>query len=86
VVDEARYYLSLDLVASGHVAALAHVKGAGFAPMDAPRYNYTRDPYFTDGLRLVVFLAERRVAYGEIERLEWETPPDRMELAGQSGD
>jgi len=85
VVDEARFYVTLDLVASGHVGALAHVKGAGFASMDTPRYNYTRDPYFTDGLRLVVFLGDHRVAYEAIEFLNWETPYDRETLE-HSGD
>jgi hypothetical protein len=57
----------------------------GFAPIDAPRYNYTRDPYFTDGLRLVVFLADHRVAYEAMELLKWETPYGR-EILEQSGD
>jgi hypothetical protein len=86
VVDEARYYLTVDLVASGRVRRLAHVKGVGFVPLDAPRYNYTRDPYFTDGLRLVVFLSKDRVAYDEIQFLEWEAPPGRTATLERSND
>ena len=38
----------------------------------APRYNYTGDPYFTDGLRVVIFLSETDVAFDDIVSLEWE--------------
>ena len=85
VVDEARFYLELDLVASGHVGGLAFVKGVGHALIDAPRYNYTRDPYFTDGLRLVLFLDEQSVAFDEIEWLGWEPLPDSAAMHGLPG-
>jgi hypothetical protein len=43
--------------------------------MESPRYNYTLDPYFTDGLRVVLFLTDTPVAYDEIKWLDWELPP-----------
>ena len=86
VVDEARFYLGLDLIASGKVGGLAFVEGVGFAPINAPRHNYTLDAYLTDGLRLVLFLAEHSVAYDDIEWLEWETRPNSSAMFEPSGD
>jgi hypothetical protein len=72
VVDEARLYVLLDIVASGHLARVGHVKGVGEVSADAPRYNYTLDPYWTDGFRAVLFVSEEPVALDEIDLLEWE--------------
>ena len=86
VVDEARFYLQLDIMASEALARLGFVAGVGAAPLDAPRYNYTQDPYYTDGLRLVLFLSEQPVASDEIELLEWAAPAPSLEVAGSSDD
>lgn len=70
-VDEARQYLLQDLLASGFVKRFAFVEGVGRAPLDSPRKNLTGDPYFTDGLRLVLFLSEEPVPLDQVEVLEW---------------
>jgi len=57
------------------VAAFGFVGGVGAAPIDAPRGNLTGDPYFTDGLRIVLFLSEERVAIDRLDFIEWEVPP-----------
>jgi len=72
VIDEARLYISLDAVASQTVRAIAYVKGVGYSDREAPRFNYTRDPYYTDGLRVVLFLGEERLPLDNIEYLQWE--------------
>ena len=56
MVDEARLYVLFDLARSQYLARIGFAKGVGAAPLDAPRYNYTEDPYYTDGLRAVLFL------------------------------
>ena len=73
-VDEARTYLALDLLASERLAAYGYVKGAGAAPLDDPRHNYTGDPYYTDGRRLVLIMADDRTDMLDLERLDWEPP------------
>jgi len=73
-VDEARTYLALDLLASERLAAYGYVKGVGAAPLDDPRYNYTGDPYYTDGRRLVLIMANERSDILDLERLDWEPP------------
>ncbi|MCA9422638.1 MAG: hypothetical protein KC592_16585, partial [Nitrospira sp.] len=66
---------------------VGYVKGVGISNRAEPRYNYTEDPYYTDGLRVVLFLSEAPVAYDEINWLDWEHPPGRLtttELENQS--
>jgi hypothetical protein len=74
-VDETRSGLLQELVYAQGVKGFAFVAGVGAAPIDVPRGNLTGDPYFTDGLRLVLFMSEERVAIDELEFLEWEMPP-----------
>jgi hypothetical protein len=75
-VDAARFYLIQDLANSGGMSGLAYVKGVGTATRVEPRFNYTRDAYFTDGLRAVHILGFDHVNIEEIEVLDWENPVD----------
>jgi LssY C-terminus len=61
-VDEARDYVLEDLLQAQRVDAAAYVDGAGPCEPTAPRHNLTGDPYFTDGRRLVLLLANNRTA------------------------
>ena len=73
--DEARNGLTQDLAYSQALARFGYVKGVGEAPRDAPRENLTGDPYWTDGLRAVLFFEHRPTTLGDIEMLDWERPP-----------
>jgi hypothetical protein len=75
VVDEARIYVLFDLVASGYVKRAGFVEGVGYTRPSDPRYNYTLDPYFTDGLRVVIILGEEARGLDEIDWLDWEQMP-----------
>jgi hypothetical protein len=74
-VDETRDALMGDLLTSQVLAEVGWVKGVGPAPASAPRRNLTHDPFYTDGLRIVLFLASEARAADELNRLNWETPP-----------
>ncbi len=74
-VDETREFLLEDLAYSQGVAKFAYVGGVGAAPFDEPRRNLTGDPYFTDGYRIVLWVAADPVAIDDIEVLNWEQPP-----------
>jgi hypothetical protein len=74
VVDEARLYISLDLLSDGAMQAIGYVEGVGQSNREAPQFNYTNDPYFTDGYRVVLFLGEKRVPLEELEYLPWRLP------------
>jgi hypothetical protein len=73
-VDFDRGYLLQDLLMSGMVGQYGFVDGVGAAPASAPRKNLTGDPYYTDGLRVVVFLSNQTAPLGETKRLPWESP------------
>jgi hypothetical protein len=75
-LDDARDVLILDLVFMQSLAAYGYVKGVGAATPDEPRGNLTGDPYFTDGLRAVLFLSEERVPLERLRYIEWEEPVD----------
>ncbi len=78
-VDEARLYVLFDLITSQYLGSFGFVKGVGASSPEAPRFNYTEDPYYTDGLRAVLVLSEQPRTYLEIDFLDWE--PFKEELA-----
>jgi len=80
-VDFDRGYLLQDLLMSGFVERYGFVDGVRAATMSAPRTNLTGDPYYTDGLRVVMFLSNATKSQNEIERLPWELPPAPSEEA-----
>ncbi|MEH6581479.1 MAG: LssY C-terminal domain-containing protein [Halioglobus sp.] len=83
-IDEARNYILLDLLESQYVAFWGYVKGVEPATTVSPRYNYTKDPYYTDGLRVVMLLGEEPLNYNQIHRLDWEKLPPRVELVDEA--
>ncbi len=70
-VDETRDYLLQDMLLSASLTGMGYVKGVGAATPENPRYNYTLDPYFTDGQRLVLFLSAERTSPEDLE-LVWD--------------
>ncbi len=75
-VDETREYLVEDLAYAQSLAGLGYVAGVGAAPYDQPRGNLTGDPYFTDGLRVVLFLSAQPADISEIQILDLGSRPD----------
>lgn len=76
-VDEARTYILQDLWYSQALAKFGYVKGVGAASMSAPRKTLQKDPYFTDGYRLVIWVSREPISFSEVEALHWEIPPFR---------
>lgn len=76
-VDTTREYLLHGLMASGHVARFGFVRGGAMSTPPQPRRNLGNDPYYSDGLRLVVVVADEPVAPDGIRSLLWEqaAPP-----------
>jgi hypothetical protein len=73
-VDFDRTYLLQDLLMSGFVERYGYVEGVGAAKASEPRSNLTGDPYYTDGLRAVVFLSNDAISLGNVDRLPWQNP------------
>ena len=74
--DETREFLLEDLAYSQALAKFAYVEGAIPAPIDEPRGNFTGDPYFTDGYRLVMWVTSTPVDTNDVDFIDWITPPD----------
>jgi len=77
-VDEARRYFAEDLLYSQAVARIGFVKGVGVVTKEAPRMNLVGDPFYTDGLRAVLFFEPRPYTLSDIELLDWETPSGHL--------
>jgi LssY C-terminus len=69
-VDETREFLLEDLAYAQMVSKFGYVGGVGPAPYDEPRGNLTGDPYFTDGQRIVIWVASNPTSIKEIEVLD----------------
>ncbi|MDH3638846.1 MAG: LssY C-terminal domain-containing protein [Gammaproteobacteria bacterium] len=69
-VDETREFLLEDLAYAQGLTKFGYVEGVGAAPIDAPRGNLTGDPYFTDGQRIVLWIASEPVDTAEIELVD----------------
>ncbi len=73
-MDQEREYLLQDLLLTGLVERFGYVKGVGESTSVNPRENLTDDPYYTDGLRLVVVLGAEPHPLLQVQRLDWERP------------
>lgn len=71
-VDTTREYLLHSLLAQGFVDRFGFVRGSALAPPSQPRFNLTDDPYFSDGMRLVVILSPQPIPADQIRSLLWE--------------
>lgn len=74
-VDDARWYLMQDIFFSQSLHRFAFAKGVGAATPENPRVNFTGDPYWTDGLRLVMWLSDEPISYQKVESARWEPAP-----------
>ena len=73
-VDETREFLLENLAYHQVLERFGYVGGVGEAPFDAPRANLTGDPYFTDGLRIVLWIPREPVGLEDIRYVDWARP------------
>ncbi len=85
-VDEARDYLLQDMLMTSNVARWGYVAGVGEATEALPRFNLANDPYFTDGRRLVIFVAQSPRAMQDAELVEWHPAECDPSKAGENRD
>jgi len=76
VVDESREYLFQSLLHHDAISQFGFVKGVGMAGEEQPRVNLTDDPYFTDGMRLVVWLSRTPVPPHMAQDIGWNESAD----------
>lgn len=73
-IDETRDYLLQDLIRSNYVKRFGLVGGVGVATVAVPRFNYTGDPYWTDGLRAIIEISDTPVEPEQVRYLNWAEP------------
>ena len=73
-VDEARTYLLQDLWYARAILKYGYVKGTGVATISEPRKSLHDDDYFTDGLRIVIWVSSNPILFSEVQFVQWETP------------
>jgi hypothetical protein len=71
-VDEARDYLVQDMAHSQGLERIGWVKGVGAASSSEPHHMEDGSPFFTDGLRLVLWFGEPPIPLDEIQFRLWE--------------
>jgi hypothetical protein len=76
-VDETREFLVENLAYNQVLAKFAYVGGVGETPMDQPRANLTGDPWFTDGQRVVLWIASELTSLDDIEYVDWSGVADQ---------
>jgi hypothetical protein len=82
-VDEARRYFAEDLAYSQAISKIGYVKGVGVSRPDAPRTNLVGDPWYSDGLRAVLFFVQLPHTLSDVEILDWERPGRLRAAAGE---
>ena len=81
-VDESREHLLQSLIVAGGVERFGFVRGMDPAPAFSPRTNLTDDPWFSDGLRVVIMLSSDGITPpDEVEFLEWQQSADPVRSA-----
>jgi hypothetical protein len=84
-VDESRQFVMQSLLYQEAVKWFAIVRGVGAAPRDQPRHNLTDDPYFTDGMRIVIGISDTPIANSDVYDLGWNESTDPIR-AGKGED
>ncbi len=74
-VDETREFLIENLAYAQGLAGYGYVRGVGAASLDDPRGNLTGDPWFSDGLRAVMWVSSTPVSISEIELMDLGARP-----------
>lgn len=86
MVDQARQFLLESLLFRFRIESFGFVRGSEPAFREQPRTNLTGDPYITDGMRLIVILAQEPVKAEDVRNLGWaKTSKGPIEF-GQSGE
>jgi hypothetical protein len=86
-IDRAMLGLTSDMFYSQNLWRFSFVGGVGAATRDAPKRNLTTDPYYTRGLRAVLFFDSHPTALSQIEYVRWDRilPPAEAPAASGPG-
>jgi len=73
-VDDGRNFLLQNLWYSQSLFAVAFTQTGKVIPMENPQLDFNNNPFFTDGMRIVMWLSGEPVALQEVRNLRWSEP------------
>jgi hypothetical protein len=76
-IDEVRNSFGEDMLFSQGLEKLGWARGMPAVSADEPRLNLGGDPFYTDGLLLVLLFNRRPIAVKEVTFFDWERPSGR---------
>ena len=76
-IDEVRNSFGEDMLFSQGLEKLGWARGMSAVSADEPRLNLGGDPFYTDGLLLVLLFNRRPIAVKEVTFFDWERPSGR---------
>lgn len=85
MVDESRQFVLESLLFRLRISEFGFTRASPPAPRQHPRKNLTGDAWFSDGLRLVVFLSREPVTPEKVRNIGWDQTRQGPVEFGQSG-
>jgi len=73
-VDDGRNFLLQNLWYSQSISTVAYTQTGKVVPMENPQLDFNNNPFFSDGLRIVMWLSGEPVALQEARNLQWSEP------------
>ena len=73
-VDDGRNFLLQNLWYSQSISVVAYTQTGKVVPMENPQLDFNNNPFFSDGLRIVMWLSGEPVALQEVRNLQWSEP------------
>jgi len=73
-VDDGRNFLLQNLWYSQSLSKMALIPTGKVVPMESPQLDFNNNPFFTDGMRVVMWLSGEPVALQEARNLQWNEP------------
>jgi hypothetical protein len=73
-VDDGRNFLLQNLWYSQSLKALAYTHTGKVVAMENPQLDFNNNPFFSDGIRIVMWLSGEPVALQETRNLQWNEP------------
>ena len=70
-VDDGRNFLLQNLWYSQSLSAVAYTQTGKVVPMENPQLDFNNNPFFSDGIRIVLWLSGEPVAMQETRNLMW---------------
>ncbi|MCP4258727.1 MAG: hypothetical protein GY774_14685 [Planctomycetes bacterium] len=71
-IDNAYYYLFMDVMMAQGLAKIGMVKGIGKSTPENPGKTLSGNPYWTGGKRVVLLFSDERIAMDEIDFFNWD--------------